>query len=209
MAINWFEGGRRISALLIAVPIIGGLTHVATAGNPYVTIATDGPGEPWYVQTKPCEYPAYTSYPGSRDFGGGISREIELCFHANREGEVPYAKAPAPANAPPPLVRTNPSEPPAAEQKWYFFGERYSSEVTQYTSARRRDFELTPELQDEAKQTLNLSWLAGRTKAFREALPWVGGTIFAIWVTTLIVGWIVRGFAGIPTGKDFRDDAQA
>ena len=49
--------------------------------------------------------------------------------------------------------------------------------------------------------------LNGWMQAIDDAFPWVAGMIIFVWVFTAVLGWIVRGFAGVPQGRDFRESA--
>lgn len=78
----------------------------------------------------------------------------------------------------------------------------YSTEVTSYTGRVTRDFRLT---QADEEWADSRYWPAV-WKRIKEASQWIFGGWLALWIFTAVVGWIVRGFAGIPTGQDHRPE---
>lgn len=212
MAINWFEGGRRISKLFIGIAGLGGMAYVALSATPPVRFSTSAPDEPWKLSFDGCNYPSDEKYLDQHDFGNGTERSVSLCFEASIEDKIPYSLAPAPAppvkvtsespqsvpNAPPPLIRIEPAP------KWYYLGSAFDDRVEAYTAQRKAEFELTPERESQALANLSKAYWASRYQAFSEAIPWVLGFAALIWIFTFLTGWIMRGFADVPRGQDFR-----
>jgi hypothetical protein len=221
--VNWFEGGRRISKLFMVLVGLGGAAYVAFATAPMATVETL-PGEGWKVSATECPFTAHEEYLWDYDWGGSKSG-IAFCFRQFENGGIPYAIAPTPPNEakryadeqaeiaaadkaneakgePPPIRRV--SEPP----KWYFTADEYSDAVQSYAKKRVADFQMTPELRDQLIRTQKAAWWGAHWKAFNEALPWVFGLCVFIWLLTAVIGWIVRGFAGVPRGQDFRQEAR-
>ena len=186
------------------------------------TLATDGPGEPWRVAEE-CKAPDHVRYLWNYGWDGPDS-DLALCFVAASNGDIPYAKAAEPpgearrrvqaqahleaqdrarmARGGPPTVRTMPREP-----KWYRTGSDFSAAVQTYVGERVASLQLSPELRQQLKNGRSAAhWLA-RWQALEQALPWVLSIIAFIWVFTAVMGWIVRGFAGVPTGHDFKPTA--
>lgn len=213
MAINWFEGGRRISQLFIGLTVASGLAYVAFAATPSVMFSTAAPDEPWQLSTKKCEYPSAEKYLHHFDFGDGDSRSVKLCFEASIKEKIPYASAPEPdappsvitprTDGPPPIIRTG------SVQKWYYLGSGFDDAVEAYIDKRTAEFELTPERQNQARASLRSAYWQSRYNALSEALPFVGGISLFIWLFTIVTGWIIRGFAGVPSGKDFKNSASS
>jgi hypothetical protein len=221
--VNWFEGGRRISKLLMGFAALCGLIYVASVGTPPVTFTTLGPGQDWYLTWADCPYPAYDRHHSDFDFGDGKKRSVWLCFEALNNGNIPYAVAPEPPEAalerqqrdaleevkrraqaakdgsvaPPPLVRTG-------TPQWYYGGDQFSDPVVAYTDQRLREFQLTPTRRSDVLKGLSGATWVNRLGAFIDTFPWVLGAVAFIWIATALVGWIVRGFAGVPRGSDFR-----
>lgn len=216
--VNWFEGGRRISKLLMAIVAAIGvfILYGTTAQTP--TFFTAGPGEPWRFETRACKSPDYSRYQLDTKVG---DEDVDLCFEALPNGKIPYALAPEPADAakarqermnresaeaaakakargePPPLI---------LEQipKWYYNGDPYEEPTMSYISERASAFRLTPQMTQQVRESSSRRLWAARWETINESFPWVMGTIAAIWALTMVIGWIVRGFAGVPMGADFR-----
>lgn len=69
---------------------------------------------------------------------------------------------------------------------------------------RKADFALTPDLTRQIREgTWSRRW-NGFTSRIEEAAPVVFGSILFLWIFAAVIGWIIRGFAGIPSGQDFR-----
>jgi hypothetical protein len=71
---------------------------------------------------------------------------------------------------------------------------------------RRGEFRLTPQLIEAARSDSWGRWWAGKKELFGDAAQIVAPVLFGIWLLTFVIGWVVRGFRGIPTGSDFRRD---
>ncbi len=84
----------------------------------------------------------------------------------------------------------------------YIEKERYSNEVSSYTKQVIDDFKLSKADED---------WIDGelwptRLKKIKEGTPWIIGGVVCLYIFSWCVGWIVRGFAGIPLGQDRKPD---
>jgi hypothetical protein len=77
---------------------------------------------------------------------------------------------------------------------------RYSSQVTEYMERVRRSFAL-PEV-DEA--WIDEKWWLVRKTELKTAASYSVAGLASLWGFTWAVGWIVRGFMGIPKGSDRR-----
>jgi hypothetical protein len=90
--------------------------------------------------------------------------------------------------------------PYSKDEKYTYLNEKYSEPVTAYTKRFMREFEPSAQQEQEAEEAyFNAAWgQRGRT-AF--------GTILAglaFWLFAKLVGWVVRGFMGIPSGQDYK-----
>lgn len=86
----------------------------------------------------------------------------------------------------------------------YWGNESYSPEVSEYTKRTINAFVIPPTDEDWIER----QWWSKRLKGIWEAtLGLLGGLAF-LWGLSWAVGWIVRGFMGIPRGHDRRPDAQ-
>lgn len=218
--VNWFEGGRRISKLLIAVVIgIGAIIFFGTSAE-HPTFFLEGPSAPWRLEARTCERPNFSQYLFDADLGG--SRDtVVLCFEALSNGTIPYAVAPEPeavaqarkareaqAAAEDKAAMAHGQPPPlrALElpQKWYYGGRPENEIVSAYIYQQWDGFKLTPERLEQIKESSSKRlWLA-RRESITAGGPWVVGIVLFIWIATSVIGWIVRGFAGVPRGSDFR-----
>ena len=218
--VNWFEGGRRISKLLMAVVLgIGAFILISTAGD-RPTFFTAGPGEPWRLEARACQYPN-DPHPASGVDVSTAGESVSLCFEALPNGKIPYAIAPEPEDAararaqqeaadkaaiargePPPLR-------PMQSSKWYYYGNMFDDQIMSYEELRDASFRLTPEMAQRVRETSSSRLWAARREAFQSGAPYVFGVIAFIWVLTAVIGWIVRGFAGVPMDSDFRPAKRA
>lgn len=82
----------------------------------------------------------------------------------------------------------------------YIMNERYSSEVIKYGREVAAHFSLSPDGMKDAEQAV---WDA-RIKQWKDALQFAFGGVAFLWAAVTGIGWIVRGFMGIPRGKDTR-----
>jgi len=226
--VNWFEGGRRISKLLMVVVLgIGAFILIATTADT-ATFFTSGPDQPWRFQAKACQYPNDSRSVSDVDVSAA-GENVELCFETLQNGKIPYAVAPEPAGAAqvrkkrearesaeavaedkvlmargqPPPIRT------VDLPRWYYGGNMFDDQVVSYEDEREKSFRLTPEMARQVRESSSSRLWAARSEAFRSGAPWVFGVIAFIWVFTAVIGWIVRGFAGVPMGADFRTSKPA
>lgn len=163
-----------------------------------------------------CEINDGTEYKTvSLDEGKTVS--IQLCFKAypfeNGRMLVPYhekylnpldylplrpsVEAKAKGEAPSTVADVN-----LYESRWWG-DEKYSANVTAYTTRRSAAFVLPKEGQAEALKLWRREWWSG---SLRIVGVGVGGWLM-LSIITSVIGWIVRGFFGIPSGKDKREPA--
>jgi hypothetical protein len=208
MAINWFEGGRRLSTLFMGIVAVAGIGYVAFGGSTNrVIFETISPDSPWKFTTKTCSYPDYEHYMDEPFYADGKKQPLSLCYRSQAD-KILYARAkevvrpvfnPYPVGSPPPVGRKS------SVKEWtYWTASPYSTEAETYMRDRAKSFRPDPaEWQKASGEFWKVKWKRGWQRA-NEATPWVVGSIFGIWLLTSILGWIIRGFAGIPTGRDYR-----
>jgi hypothetical protein len=215
MSVNWFEGGRRISTLLMVLVAAGGLAYVAFINEPTPMLSSRGPEMPWFVGDADCKYPSYQRVLPDLEWGGK-NPGLALCFLALDNDKIPYAVAPTPPEEKARQAREEAEdrtriargEPPPIRlaSPWYYTDDSYSPRVDAYVAKSVADLKVTRELREQLNKT---PWrFRAHKRAFKEALPWVLGLCIGIWLITAVIGWIVRGFAGVPTGQDFRPVAK-
>lgn len=62
----------------------------------------------------------------------------------------------------------------------------------------------TQRLRDEAQKHVNREWWKHWRKNVKHGVTYGFGLIVLIAGLSWVIGWIVRGFFGVPTGKDHR-----
>lgn len=208
MAVNWFEGGRRITGLLQASVALVGAFYVlfGSSGNA-VVFETRSPDQNFQLTFEPCRYPDLTRNIGYKvELRRGDARDIELCFRQDING-ILYRDYPAPVVVmPPPLtMRGEPPRPPQPPPRYFLAGAAFSPEVQAYVDERVDVFRHARyEWESIARDSLLQGKLWRIWYRLKEAWPWVFGLAFGLWIFASTIGWIIRGFAGIPSGKDFR-----
>jgi hypothetical protein len=210
MGVNWFEGGRRILALLVGLIIIGAALFVFFGGgdNP-VVLETNAPDQRLHWTLKGCDYPDVSQdWSNPTSFGGSEPRRVVACYRAKPNGKVIYAFGPQheidlhlpqiPGEGPPPKLKV----------RKIYDGDYLASEVDTYVEARRDAFQFTYRETQEIGSGLWKIGVVRWAERVTLAIPWVLGSIFGIWVLAMAFGWLVRGFAGIPSGQDFKTGDQ-
>jgi|GEM_PF-3469346 len=218
MAINWFEGGRRICQLLMGIVAVGGFGIVAFTEQPDPQFVTYGPEAPWIVSDNPCPNSGYIKRLWDYDWGGE-ERGVSLCFIALDDGTFPVQVADPPpgelerreqasrewsAENDARLERGETILPPPSWPNWYFTAARYSIEFDQYVARRSSAFEIDADMRENARERQSSALWDERSRVFGEVFPWVAGIWVFLWLFTTAMGWIIRGFAGIPQGMDFK-----
>lgn len=84
------------------------------------------------------------------------------------------------------------------------FGDRDNRNVESYISERTQNPGIT---QNELLYVERNLWKQ-KPKAIwerlKESIPFFAGGIIFLWLFSAVLGWIIRGFTGIPSGQDFR-----
>jgi hypothetical protein len=179
---NVFEGSRRI-ALAMGILACGAAAIVVCNDGPYVpvTFSTTGPDRPFLRMKGDCPETAAREYL-YRDDNNSNGFGVSLCFLAQ---PFPQGKV---------LI------PYQASDGSYWGNERFSTEVRTYTSQRAQEFSIpTADLEPLAKEYRKARW-----KQLLEATKYTALGIGIYWGLVAAIGWIVRGFMGIPRGMDKR-----
>lgn len=95
-------------------------------------------------------------------------------------------------------VGGQPGEPQRV--RYWRMNDAYSSDVSAYTRGVADKFALTPEGRNKAEQRLSKA----RLEQWKQALQVLLGGLAVGWVLTTGIGWIARGFMGVPRGQDRR-----
>jgi len=182
MKINVFEGARRIALLVTGVAILGSLAY-AVFNKPYAHAAysVDVILSTMKLIDSCAENDA-TEYV-ERVSAEGKAVNIRLCFPAVvwNDGKLAY-----------PFKKVS--------GEVYGSEDKYGSEARAYYKSVAASFSLTP----ESVEAFNSNqWKATIAQWKDTAIGLTGGLAF-LWTFVVAVGWIVRGFMGIPRGRDSR-----
>lgn len=180
--INIFEGGRRI-ALLIGILWAVGCVAYAAFTEPYTSITYVVP----HLNTPPILAKECLSDDAHEHLvlqsPNGKSVRVNLCFKASKadSGEmlVPYEDA-------------------GSGRVW--MKKRHDSDVAKYTTAFAQTFQLSEQVMEAA----NAERRAALLEQWKWALMTLFGGVAVGWGFVASIGWIARGFMGIPRGKDAR-----
>lgn len=186
MTINIFEGARRIAKSVAVLWILGWVVAAFVVSPPYVfvTYTVSSPITPPVRSDPSCEYGDNATETVTVNTKKGTKASATLCFIARKTSDgrmlIPYRLD-------------------ASTGTWWG-NSRNESEVQTYTK-RVRDSFVLPQA-DES--WIDGQWWSQRVKEFGlGALGAILGLVF-LWGFTWTVGWIVRGFLGIPRGQDHR-----
>jgi hypothetical protein len=189
MAINAFEGARRIAKLVAALWVVGWIVAAFNQPAPYISVhyQISWPKPP-HRSDLSCEYGNNAIEYVEVITKNGTAASATLCFLAERAEDgrklIPYGPHPK-------------------DSSLWIANTKYSDDVKKYIEKVKDSFLLSQA--DEA-------WIDGQLwpKRLKEfslgALIAIGGLVF-LWVFTWTVGWIMRGFLGIPRGQDHRPSA--
>lgn len=186
MKFNIFEGARRIALLVAGIAVAGTLFSLATY-DPYVSVqySIAHPNGVFVQMQESCPSDAARHYFTSRT-STGESVSVDLClltmsFGKDNTSLIPY--------------KTD-------EQGMIWGAASYSSEVSDYERKLESRFKLPVSdekaLKTEISKRYRENWMSGLGYLV------AGLAIFAgiVWA----IGWIVRGFLGIPRGMDRRPE---
>ena len=184
MKFNIFEGARRIALLIAGIAVAGTLFALATY-DPYVSVqySIAHPNGASVRMQESCPSDAGRHYFSSRT-SSGESISVNLCLLAmgkDNDRLIPFK---------------------IDEQGKIWGAASYSSEVTDYERKLENQFKLSASdeetLKKEISQRYRENWMSGLGYLV------AGLAIFAgvVWA----IGWIARGFLGIPRGMDKRPE---
>lgn len=182
MQTNIFSGGRRIAVVAgtLLAGATGGFAWLASEPHVRPTYAVAINGEAW--PTDSCSYGIDGTETGSIVTPAGRSTTVSLCFKAQPASDgrmlVPYKLADG-------KIWMNDPNSPA---------------VTDYMSKFASRFTLST----ERGQDVDERWKQAERDQYRNTILTVAAAVVAAWIITTTIGWIVRGFLGVPRGQDFR-----
>jgi hypothetical protein len=180
---NLFSGARRIAAILAALWIAGVfIAHVNKDKSVSLEYRVPTFVALWLASDK-CAIGTDSIRAHSFKTPSGITVNAQFCFAASKadNGEmlVPYAE----------------------ENKFLLMGGPYSAEVMSYTQ-RFVDEVFEPNGADYARADEEYSKVVWSERGYTSGAL-LGGLLF-LWAVVWCIGWIMRGFLGIPRGQDYR-----
>ncbi|HKE87609.1 MAG TPA: hypothetical protein VKB50_27820 [Vicinamibacterales bacterium] len=181
---NIFEGSRRIALLLKVLVGACGL-FITFLQTPYVRLQYDthGPDQPFVLTTGSCDVFNDASEYITRSLANGQEVSVALCFRAqsfesSQQKLVPYK----------------------SEGGQIWGNSESSADVTAYAKRRAENFRLSIADQKAAQSELSRQ----RWTSYRNGALYTIGAVIALTTLQLLIGWIVRGFLGIPWRHDRR-----
>lgn len=181
---NIFSGARRIALIIGIIIAISGIFQLATV-KPNVTlhysIATYGAPA---VAASDCDISESASKRLSFKTKNGDPLDVQLCFLAAESTDgrmlVPYTE----------------------EDGQIFMNDRYSKDVTKYVDAYAdKAFGLSDTEVAQAEAAYSAQYW--QTKG--EVIGGFGFGLILFWLSVWAIGWIVRGFMGIPIKQDHKN----
>jgi len=197
MRVNVFEGSRRLGLLLRIVWVVVAL-FFTNVDEPRVSITyeTFAPLDEFRKASTGCNYSTDKIEPISRPIGEGRTASISLCFRAQSFGEdgkqlVPY------------LVKEDGTDENGKPKSSTWGNTKYSDVVESYAKRRGGEFVFSESDRLEAEAEYGrLRWQQIKTGVKASVIGW-----FVLLGLQVVAGWIIRGFMGIPRGRDERPTA--
>lgn len=191
---NIFEGSRRIAKLFGLLIVVGYAIVIVFVSNEtvYVHYLISAQGKPT-VRVDECG-PGSASKSKYTTSRRGSAVNASLCFEFPKVVESPVAKDTNPS-----LKREWETARPVGFEAFI----QQNSLNDSYMSREMESFQI-PESDEDHISRLS------RTQALKNAgmyILWMLASLAVFWAFTWAVGWIVRGFLGIPLGRD-RNEAK-
>lgn len=238
MALNWFEGGRRITKLFMAsAALIGAYNAYFEFSPPVLEFSTSSPRDEWHANLQP-ENPA-DRYLGilvcsenkmidDFEIKPGLLRSISLCFQPDDQGNIVYYStaeegkylkkveaAVAKAAAAGDIKAARELAVEAARTRLSIreaeirYDQGLTSEevdlnVSNYVASRVAEFAIDPDTAAKIDKELPRIEREAFFEHAKEVLSIAAYFIGGFWIFSFVMGWVIRGFAGIPRGQDFR-----
>ena len=186
MNINVFEGARRIIKLVMVIIALIGIYNAVDA-NPDIKLVYEVPFVG--IAAKKIDGDDCKSYEDAKEVTKYVTQagnefELIMCFKANRtdsgEMQIPYKEN--------------------VDKSWMAAG-AYDENVIQYMRLINKGFSISTN--DEI--FVNKQYWPKKLKATLYPLVIAGISIIGFWIFCWVVGWVVRGFAGIAMGNDTKN----
>lgn len=187
MAVNLFEGGRRVRLAIQAITILVGASVIVLYDEPpSFNFQTNGPNDGWHFTKERCEIDDASEtifdLPGELDEKIAF---IDLCFRAmdfpGQRDLIPYK---------------------IDSEGLFWGGETYNAEVSEYVERRANDFKLTTVQQDVllelAKRERDRRWMNNLI----DTLIVLVSIVLALEIFGRTLGWIFKGFTAAKGSSD-------
>lgn len=181
---NVFEGTRRIVKLVAALWVAGWVVAVFTT-SPEIDLKfkIPHPGAAPIRTTDECPVDGVVER-AKKVTANGTEAEVALCFLAISTSDSTKV---IPIYVDPTTGR-------------HWGAEWYSSEVREYTGRVANAFVL----RKSDEEWIDQQWWPRFFSAIKEDVLFASGGLLMLFALSLIIGWVVRGFMGIPSGQDHK-----
>ena len=235
MTVNWFEGGRRITKLCMAIAaLIGAYNAFFEFYPPYLQFTASNPQDEWSPNLLSPESAEWEKAPVecsvSKDLWdfeikSGLVRHLSLCFLPDQQGNIVYYSA-AETRKNLKRVERGVAEATAAGDTKVIpllaaealrlrkvllalgpndlSGDADDVEVSEYVDLRVAAFEIDADTAAKIDKALPRLERGAFFEHAKEVLFITAYFVGGFWIFSFVMGWIIRGFAGIPRGQDFR-----
>jgi hypothetical protein len=241
MKINWFEGGRRITKLFMAiVALIGAYNAYFEYQRPALEFSTSSPLLPWEVNLPSADAAVWEKAPlacgrseniSDFEIKSGLVRNVSLCFLPGEQGSIVsyfvdeddkdlkhLRKIEAAFDRAKAMGEFGDARVLALEaaRKRIIIDHAQQTRLqtltengfylaqSEYVNQRVAEFQIDPDtvaaIEKELPRVEREAFLDHVTEVLSITAYFIGG----FWIFSFVIGWIVRGFAGIPRGQDFR-----
>jgi hypothetical protein len=181
-SMNIFEGSRRISKLILGSIVVVYIYTVITE-TPQLSIKYNisFPNDPYVRVESDCSSDDYSEYITRTTKKGNIV-SVTLCFLASESTDG---------------SKVIPFKIDRNTREWWG-NAKYSTDVNEYTSRVSSNFKIP----EGDEKYIDDQWWRVWFKDIKSGFVTTIECLIGFWFFTLVVGWIVRGFMGIPSGQD-------
>ena len=186
MAVNMFEGARRVMKLtMVLIGIIG--IVIAYNSEPDINLVYEISyfGEnPVRINTDSCNSSDDATEYSNHTTAKGNDYDLTLCFKATASNDgkmmIPY------------MIDE--------ETQGILGNDQYDVGVIKYTQSIKSNFSVP----SEGEQIVDKQYWPKKIKTILEILGKTALSIFGFWIFCWVIGWIIRGFVNIPMGQDVK-----
>ncbi len=207
MTINVFEGARRIAKLVAGLWIVGVSAFTLFQSNPYITVTytASSPNGPLVLSDPPCLYGDTVREDFTVKTKKGTEAHATACYLPPKLQHEETSRVEVRD-----ITKLSDDELMALDRQarlrttlpaGFVLDEELEELQELRLLALRKaihSFVLSPA--DESQ--IESRWWRERWRQILEVALWLVAGLACLWGLTWTIGWIVRGFLGIPRGKD-------